>query len=66
MKRHVITPVERLARAVLLFHGKGPWIQDKAREWVLLTGTPEATTQTLRDLAQRLLADSKRKRKEET
>lgn len=51
-------PVERLALAVLLFHGKGPWVQDKAREWLALTGTPEATNKVLCDLARRLLEET--------
>lgn len=44
-----------LARAVLLFHGAGPWTEESAREWFDLTGTSEATTRNLCDFARRAL-----------
>lgn len=52
-----MTPLERLARAVLLFHGNGPWLSDKSDEWLMLTGNREATNRVLCDLARRLLKE---------
>lgn len=53
-----MSPLERLARAVLLFHGNGPWMPDKSNEWLMLTGSREATNRVLCDLARRLLREA--------
>lgn len=53
-----MTPVERLARAVLLFHRGGAWTGMDRNEWVMLTSSDEATTRVLCDLARRLLAEA--------
>lgn len=45
---------ERLARAVLLFHHGSPWTADDAEMWVTLTGSQDATTRTLCNLARRV------------
>ena len=48
--------LERLARAVLLFHRAGPWSGQDRNEWVMLTDEEEATTKVLCDLARKLLS----------
>lgn len=53
-----IPPVERLALAVLLFHSQGAWMEAKSAEWLRLTGTREATSKVLCDLARRLLKEA--------
>lgn len=45
-----------LARAVLLYHRGGPWTAEDAGTWLGLTGSPEATTRALCDLARRVRA----------
>jgi hypothetical protein len=52
-------PAERLARAVLLFHRGGPWTDDDRAVWEALTGSTEATTVTLCDVARSYLATAK-------
>lgn len=52
-----MSPIERLATAVLLFHGNGPWVNEKAALWLAVTGTPEATNKVLCDLARQLLCE---------
>jgi len=52
-----MTDAERLARAVLLFHGGGPWTDHERAIWHALTGEHEATTRALCDLARRMLID---------
>ena len=42
-------------RAVLLFHGGGPWDAAKAAAWERLTGEREATTRTLCDFVRAAL-----------
>lgn len=44
-----------LARAVLLFHRGGPWTAADAATWRGLTGSDEATTRTLCDVARQVL-----------
>ena len=61
MKKHKLSDAERLARAVLLFHRGGGWIQSDSEMWLILTGVREATTKTLCDLARQV-----RKTEEET
>jgi hypothetical protein len=58
-----MTPLERLARAVLLWHRGGRWTGTERNEWVMLTGEEEAasTGQTLCELASRLLAEEREK-----
>jgi hypothetical protein len=46
-----VTELERLARAVLLFHRGGPWTEADRYAWRGLTGEDEATTKVLCDLA---------------
>jgi len=48
---------EKLARAVLLFHRGGPWTEADRATWLELTGSDEATTVTLCDLARRIAAE---------
>jgi predicted NUDIX family NTP pyrophosphohydrolase len=52
-----MTDAERLARAVLLFHGGGPWTDHERAIWHALTGEHEATTRALCDLARRMLME---------
>ena len=52
-----MTPIERLGRAVLLFHSGHPWTGSLRNEWVTLTDETEATTKVLCYLARRLLAE---------
>lgn len=52
-----MTGLERLARAVLMFHRGGAWTGQDRCEWVFLTGEEDATTKVLCDLARRLLAE---------
>lgn len=42
-------------KALLLFHGVGPWDKEKSAEWVKLTGHHDATTKVLCDNARRAL-----------
>jgi hypothetical protein len=53
-----VTPIERLSRAVLLFHRGGSWTGTDRLEWVMLTGEEDATTKVLCDLARRLLIET--------
>lgn len=45
---------QRLARAVLLFHGAEAWTADQQANWLALTGEPAATTRVLCDLARQV------------
>jgi hypothetical protein len=60
-----MTSAERLARAVLLFHRGGEWTADNKAEWEALTGSTEATTRTLCDVAREMLVDERVKREGE-
>lgn len=61
MRRPQIDPAGiALARAVLLFHSAGAWVDEKEAEWLRLTGTREATTRTLCNLARKLLAKARK------
>jgi hypothetical protein len=51
-----MTDLERLARAVLLFHHGGPWRDADREVWLKLTGQYDATTKVLCDLAREVLA----------
>ena len=51
-----ISNLDRLARAVLLFHRGGRWTGQDRNEWVMLTGEEEATTKVLCDLAREMMA----------
>ena len=51
--------LERLARAVLLFHRGGRWTGTDRNEWAMLTNEEDATTVALCDLARRLLAEDR-------
>lgn len=48
--------IDRLGRALLLFHRGGEWTGQDRNEWVMLTGEEDATTKVLCDLARKLLA----------
>jgi hypothetical protein len=52
-----MTPRERLARAVLLFHRGGPWTDNDRALWLALTEQAEATTHVLCDVAREVLRD---------
>ena len=54
-----LAPVERLARAVLMFHRGGVWTPQDLATWRALTGSPLATTRTLCDLARRMIPEDK-------
>ena len=54
-----MSPLERLARAVLLFHRGGQWTGTDRNEWVWLTDEEDVTTVALCDLARRLLAEDR-------
>lgn len=47
--------LDRVARAVLLFHRGGPWTDADQRLWVMLTGAEDATTKALCDFAREAL-----------
>lgn len=49
-----ISDAERLARAVLLFHRGSPWSAVDREMWRHYTGSDEATTKALCDLARRV------------
>lgn len=49
-----ISNAERLARAVLLFHGSVEWTNGQREVWTALTGEHDATTRVLCDLARRV------------
>lgn len=55
-----ITLSEKLARAVLLFHGGEIWSDDQRYLWRICTGSDDATTKVLGDLAREVLADEER------
>lgn len=55
-----ISNAERLARAVLLFHHGGEWTHSDAEVWHALTGTHQATTKVLCDLARRVRSEEER------
>ena len=50
-----MSDLDRLGRAVLLFHRGGQWTGQDRNEWVMLTGEEDATTKVLCDLARKLL-----------
>ena len=52
-----MSDAERLARAVLLFYGTG-WSETDGRDWQALTGSREASTRSLCDLARRVRANA--------
>jgi hypothetical protein len=56
-----ISGAERLARAVLLFHRGGAWSAWDREVWQALTGTTEATTRTLCNLARQVRDAEERK-----
>jgi hypothetical protein len=56
-----MTPLERLARAVLLWHRGGRWTGTQRNEWVMLTDTEDTTPVALCNLARRLLAEDREK-----
>jgi hypothetical protein len=49
-----ISQAERLARAVILFFRGGPWSEQDRELWRHYTGSDDATTRTLCDLARRI------------
>jgi hypothetical protein len=57
-----MTGAERLARAVLLFHKGGEWTPDNLAEWRVMTGSMEATTKVLCDVAREVLVDERLRR----
>jgi hypothetical protein len=55
-----MSPGERLARAVLMFHASASiWTPQNRNIWRALTGKEEATSRVLCDLARELLNRSK-------
>lgn len=56
----VLTKAERLARAVLLFHGADIWDEERSWTWRMLTGKAECTTKVLCDLAREVQAEEGR------
>lgn len=49
-----LTPAERLARAVLLFHRGGIWTPEDHATWRALTGTVLCTQKNLCELARQV------------
>jgi hypothetical protein len=47
--------MEDALKAVLMFHGSGPWTTDVREEWKKLTGEDEATTKVLCDVVRAAL-----------
>ena len=54
-----MTPAERLARCVLMFYGIAGWSQNERDLWKALTGSDDATTRVLGDLAREVLQDER-------
>jgi hypothetical protein len=50
-----VTPAERLARAVLIFHAGGTWGENERALWREFTRHDGATTKVLCDLAREIL-----------
>jgi hypothetical protein len=50
-----LDPLDALKLA-LLFHAGGPWDDQRAAEWLRITGTREATSRVLCDTIRRTLA----------
>lgn len=42
-----IPTADDLARAVELFHGRGPWTDEKQAEWNQVTGSPATETRAM-------------------
>ena len=55
-----LTLAERLARAVLLYHRGGPWLNYDREVWWGLTGEREITTRKLCELARLVCEDAER------
>lgn len=56
-----MSKAERLARAVLLFFDAGSWDDARQEEWLAMTGTGEATSKVLANLAREVRDDEERK-----
>lgn len=52
-----ISNAERLARAVLLFHHGGEWTKADQQIWHALTGSHDATSRVLCDLARQVRSE---------
>lgn len=50
--------LEKLAAAVLLFHGGAPWTATHQQGWEALTGSPDVTTKALCDFARKVQRDA--------
>ena len=48
---------ERLALAVLMFYRGGRWTEQDQRDWQVLTGSADATTKALCDVAREILIE---------
>lgn len=51
-----MSDAEKLARAVLMFYAGTAWGDNERETWLMLTGSDEATTRTLGNLARRVRA----------
>lgn len=49
-----MSDAEKLARGVLLYFDASPWTADKQEQWHLVTGTDEANSKNLCDMARRV------------
>jgi hypothetical protein len=54
VKKNKLSDVEKLARAVLLFHRGGQWTDTDSEMWLLLTGEIDVTTKALCDFARKV------------
>jgi hypothetical protein len=51
-----MSDAEKLARAVLMFYQGVTWGENERETWLMLTGSEEATTRTLGNLARKVRA----------
>lgn len=56
-----LSKAERLARAVLMFFEAGEWTREKRVMWTALTGSVEASSKVLGDLAREVRAEEEQK-----
>jgi hypothetical protein len=56
-----MSDAEKLARAVLMFYNTQEWSELHRQVWQKLTGSDEATTRVLADLARKVMQAEERK-----
>lgn len=56
-----LSSAEKLARAVILFHSSNSWTKEQQSMWENLTGSFEATSKVLCDLARTVRSEEENK-----